>query len=87
MKALEEEYQAIYHRKLTLDHLGEVIVYPRYPDHGKGMHYDLAITPSIYLENDLELLHRIWRNSNKNDSKDLLIHPHSREFKLGKEML
>jgi len=87
MKALEKEYQALYHRKLTLDHLGEVIVYPRYPDHGKNINYDFAVEPSIYLENDLELLHRIWRSGTKQNIKDPLLQPHSYEFKIRKEGL
>jgi nicotinic acid mononucleotide adenylyltransferase len=87
MKALEEEYQAIYHRKLTLGHLGEVCLYPRYPDHGKHMNYNLSMATSMYLENNLELLHRIWEGGAKVNHKDLLLYPHSREFNIRKEVL
>jgi hypothetical protein len=87
MYTLESEYQAIYHRKLTLGHLGEVCLYPRYPDRGKYMNYNMSIATSIYLENDLELLHRIWEGGEKASSKDLLLYPDSREFNLGKEVL
>ena len=59
LEALEEEYQTIQQRKLTLDHLGEVIIYPRYPDQGEDIEYNLKLSPSRYLRNDLELLGRI----------------------------
>jgi nicotinic acid mononucleotide adenylyltransferase len=87
MQTLEREYQAIYHRKLTLKHLGEVCLYPRYPDHGKYMNYNMSIATSVYLQNDLELLHRIWERRTKAGSKDLLLYPDSREFNLGKELI
>jgi len=59
LEALENEYQVIQQRKLTLDHLGEVIIYPRYPDQGEDMDYNLNLSPSHYLRNSLELLQRI----------------------------
>ncbi|AOT69249.1 cytidyltransferase [Geosporobacter ferrireducens] len=59
LKALEVEYQHLNERSLTLSHLSEVFIYPRYPDHGKSMIYDLNVNPSSHLENDLELLHRL----------------------------
>ncbi|MEW9123349.1 MAG: cytidyltransferase [Thermotaleaceae bacterium] len=58
-KALEMEYQRLNERSLTLASLGEVFIYPRYPDQGKNMIYDLNISPSNHLENDLELLQRL----------------------------
>jgi len=58
LEALENEYQVMQQRKLTLDHLGEVIIYPRYPDQGEDMDYNLNLSPSHYLRNDLELLRR-----------------------------
>ncbi|MHC2994809.1 MAG: cytidyltransferase [Candidatus Atribacteria bacterium] len=58
LEALEDEYQSIQQRKLTLGHLGEVIIYPRYPDRGEDMDYNLNLSPSHYLKNDLELLRR-----------------------------
>jgi hypothetical protein len=51
------------------------------------MNYNMSIATSIYLENDLELLHRIWEGGEKASSKDLLLYPDSREFNLGKEVL
>ncbi|HBY57654.1 MAG TPA: cytidyltransferase [Candidatus Atribacteria bacterium] len=59
LEALEDEYQSIQQRKLTLNHLGEVIIYPRYPDQGENMEYNLNLSPSHYLRNDLELLERM----------------------------
>ena len=75
VKALEEEYQAIYHRKLTLGHLGEVCLYPRYPDQGKDMDYNLSAATSLYLENELELLYRIWEGGSRVNHKDILLYP------------
>ncbi|MBN2396621.1 MAG: cytidyltransferase, partial [Candidatus Atribacteria bacterium] len=85
IKILEKEYQALYHRKLTLGHLGEVCLYPRYPDHGKYLDYNLSMATSVYLENDLELLYRIWKEGAKVDHKDILLYPNSREFNVRKE--
>lgn len=59
LKVLENEYHILYTRNLTLASLGEVFTVPRCPDIGKDMQYDLNISPSHYLENDLELLHRL----------------------------
>ncbi len=58
LHSLENEYQITQQRKLTLGHLGEVIIYPRYPDQGEDMEYNLNLSPSHYLKNDLELLDR-----------------------------
>ena len=59
LETLEDEYQSIQQRKLTLSRLGEVIIYPRYPDQGENMEYNLSLSPSHYLKNDLELLERM----------------------------
>ena len=59
LETLEDEYQSIQQRKLTLNRLGEVIIYPRYPDQGENMEYNLNLSPSHYLKNDLELLERM----------------------------
>ncbi len=87
IKALEEEYQANYHRKLTLNNLGEVLIYPRFPDHGKNMNYNLSLSTSMYLENDLELLRRIWEKGTRNKQGDLLRFPYSQEFTIRGEEL
>jgi hypothetical protein len=59
LKVLEMEYQKINERKLTLSFMGEVFMYPRCPDQGENMLYDLNVNPSSYLRNDLELLKRM----------------------------
>lgn len=58
LKTLEEEFQGRRQQKLTLSRLGEIIIYPRCPDQGEGLEYNLNISPSHYLLNDLELLER-----------------------------
>lgn len=59
LKAIEKEYQATNERTLTLSSLGEVFTSPRCPDHGTNMIYNLSLSPSNYLLNDLELLKRM----------------------------
>jgi hypothetical protein len=39
--------------------MGHVFVSPRCPDQGEDMEYDLNLSPSHYLRNDLELLRRL----------------------------
>ena len=57
--AIELEYQKVHERKLTLSSFGEVFVYPRCPDRGKYISYNLNISPLSYLKNDLEHLRRL----------------------------
>ncbi|MCX7903520.1 MAG: cytidyltransferase [Caloramator sp.] len=59
LKAIEDEYQNIRERNLTLSNLGDVFISPRYPDHGKDINFDLSLSPSHYLKNDIELLDRM----------------------------
>lgn len=59
MTAIENEYQLMHERSLTLNSLGQVLTTPRYPDHGKSMSYDYNAAPSVYIKNDLELLRRL----------------------------
>lgn len=59
MSTLEDEFQYVNERSLTLSSMGQVFITPRCPDHGKSMDYDLNLSPSIYLKNDLELLNRL----------------------------
>ncbi|MBM7614307.1 nucleotidyl transferase family protein [Alkaliphilus hydrothermalis] len=59
LRVLEIEYQKVNERKLTLASLNEVFLYPRCPDHGENIYYDLSLSPSHYLKNDLELLNRL----------------------------
>jgi hypothetical protein len=62
LKALEEEYQKLYGRNLTITRLGEVVISSRSPDYGDCLHYDLNLAPSAYVANDIEQLKRL-RNS------------------------
>lgn len=59
MQTIENVYREYTKRPLTLKHLGEVFVYPRYPYKGQKMAYNLNIQPSEYLKNDLAHLKRI----------------------------
>ena len=55
---LEGLYRAQYGRNLTLARLSEAVILPLCPDKGSCMSYDENLAPSVYLENDLELLRR-----------------------------
>ncbi|MGE5678256.1 MAG: cytidyltransferase [Pseudomonadota bacterium] len=59
LSTLEAEFQSLYERSLTLSSMGQVFITPRCPDHGKNMDFDLSLSPSHYLKNDLELLNRL----------------------------
>ncbi|MDS1004383.1 cytidyltransferase [Clostridium sporogenes] len=59
LKVIEEEYRSITDRNLSLYLLGHVFNIPRCPDQGKNMYYDLNLSPSHYLKNDLEKLLRL----------------------------
>ena len=58
LNSLESEYHYIHERNLSLLNMGQVFTVPRCPDKGKNMDYDLNLSPSHYLKNDLELLFR-----------------------------
>ena len=59
LTALEDEFQSVYERNLTLNRLSEAIISPRYPDKGLNMSYDLNLAPSVYIVNDIENLVRL----------------------------
>jgi len=59
LKVLEEEYQTIFERNLTLNRLSEVISIPRIPERGHSMHYDLNLPASVCAANDIEMLLRL----------------------------
>lgn len=59
LTVIEQEYERTFGRVLTISELGEVFYYPRYIEHGSDMNYDLNLSPSHYLKNDLELLLRM----------------------------
>lgn len=56
---LEEEYQNLFGRNLTLNRLSEVIKSPSCPDKGGCLSYDYHLLPSVYVENDVEKLMRL----------------------------
>ncbi len=59
LMVLEEEYQVLYGKNLTLKRLGEVVISSRSPDHGDCLAYDLNLAPSVYIDNDIEKLKRL----------------------------
>jgi nicotinic acid mononucleotide adenylyltransferase len=59
LTALEEEYQQVFERNLTLNRLSEAVISPRYPDKGLNMNYDMNIAPSVYVQNDIEHLKQL----------------------------
>lgn len=61
LKVLEDEYQYLHEHSLTLSHMGEVLVSPRFPDRGEKISYDMFQKSSDYLKNDLEQLKRLKR--------------------------
>lgn len=65
LKSLEKEYQAVHERSLTLSSLGDIFTSPRYPDRGWDMSYDFNLSPSHYLENDLEQLGKLEHITNR----------------------
>lgn len=59
LSVLEEEYQQYHERMLTIGHLGEVLIQPRFPDKGSALKFDMSLKPTDYLANDLEQLERM----------------------------
>ncbi len=58
---IEEVYQIVNERSLTMAALAEVFMSPRFPDHGRDMYHDLNLSPSTYLLNDMEMLEKLKR--------------------------
>ena len=59
LKALEEEYQNEFERKLTIRRLGEVVSEPKRPDFGEYARFDENVAASDYVEKDIERLIRM----------------------------
>lgn len=59
LEVLESEYHIIHEKNLNLRSLGQVFTMPRCPDIGKNVEYNLNLSASSYLKNDLELLTRL----------------------------
>ena len=70
LKVLEEEYQYLHENSLTLSHLGEVLISPRFPDRGERISYDMSQKSSDYLKNDLEQLRRLKKYVYKESTVD-----------------
>ena len=62
--ALESEYRALFGRNLTLSRLSEAVILPLCPDKGDCINYDPNLAASVYLDNDLDMLHRISQLKN-----------------------
>lgn len=64
METLQDEYQALYEKRLTLKRLGEVISVLRIPDMDIGVKFDPNMDPTRFIENDIERLVRLrWGES------------------------
>lgn len=59
METLQDEYQALYEKRLTLKRLGEVISVLRIPDMDIGVKFDPNMDPTRFIENDIERLVRL----------------------------
>lgn len=59
LEVIEDEYHVIHEKNLNLRSLGQVFTAPRCPDIGKNVEYNLNLSASSYLKNDLELLTRL----------------------------
>ena len=66
MRTLQDVYQEIYEKRLTLKRLGEVFTYPRIPDIDVGVKFDENMDPVRFIENDIERLIRLqWGEGDK----------------------
>ncbi len=59
LRTLEHRHQAMFGCNLTLNRLGEAMITARVPDKGGRMRYDRILAPSVYVENDIEMLLRL----------------------------
>lgn len=59
LRVLEEEYQNVFEKKLTLRRLGEVINSPKIVEVNRHLETDESIAPSIHVERDIEALTRL----------------------------
>ena len=57
--ALEEAYQDIYQKKMTVQRIPEAIRFSRLPDVGWCLDYDMSLAPSEYISTDIERLSRL----------------------------
>ena len=59
--ALERRHQAVFSASLTLKRLAEALYSPRIPDKGRHLQYNLAMTASSYVEDDMAAFRRICK--------------------------
>ncbi|MDD6043007.1 MAG: hypothetical protein PUB87_04545, partial [Eubacteriaceae bacterium] len=59
LRVLEEEYQNVFEKKLTLKRLGEVITSPKLIEVGRHLECDENIATSVHVERDIERLIRL----------------------------
>ena len=58
-RVLEEEYQNIFERKLTIKRLSDVIISPRMPNGSNRVAVDMNLAPSVYMADYMERLVRL----------------------------
>ena len=58
-RVIEEEYQVLFERKLTIKRLSDVIISPRMPNGSNRVAVDMNLAPSIYMEDYMERLVRL----------------------------
>ena len=59
LRVLEKEHLSYFGKSLTLKRLGEAVFRPRMPDRGGHLSYDLNIPASVYVQDDINALHRM----------------------------
>ena len=58
-RGLEEEYQNMFERKLTIKRLSDVIKSPRMPNGSNRVAVDFNLAPSVYMEDYMQRLERL----------------------------
>ena len=61
LTVLERRHQAMFSTSLTLKRLAEALFRPRLPDKGRHLQYNLSMTASSYVEDDIATMHRICK--------------------------
>ena len=68
--ALEEAYQEVYQKKMTVRRIPEAVRFSRLPDVGWCLDYDMSLAPSEYINTDIERLSRLMTYTRPHDGKD-----------------
>lgn len=58
-QVLEEEYQVLFERKLTIKRLSDAVKSPRMPNGSNRVSVDSNLAPSVYMEDYIERLIRL----------------------------